>query len=347
MASEDRTKTDHLSYLRAISEDVRRYGFFAVLRRVEALAITRGAASGPPRIGRSRKPSGNVVDLGHNSIMRFPGAALDSVRPSHGGRLRLISNFLGLTGSMGPLPLHMTEFAQYEQTYVKPGQPRPFGGFLNLLTERALQFFYRAWADSQPAAQADIIEDDAYAGYLAALSGALDRRQAANDALPVRARLDYVSMLVSRRGAGVISDGMSRMLGVKVTIREYVVRWRQVETGDQTRLREGDYNTCLGQETFLGKSVCDAEGTFRMTVPCGDMAKYRSFLPGNPGHVRAVDGLRNLAPSHLDWDIELEINQTKTTGAALDGEAQLGWTSWLAPPNAPGRRRDLRLHNAT
>ena len=46
--------------------------------------------------------------------------------------------WLGLTGPMGPLPSHLTEYADYERRY---GEQRPFGRLLDLLADRMLQFY--------------------------------------------------------------------------------------------------------------------------------------------------------------------------------------------------------------
>ncbi|MEZ5749068.1 MAG: type VI secretion system baseplate subunit TssG [Caenibius sp.] len=46
----------------------------------------------------------------------------------------------------------MTEFAIFERRYA---DAFPFGDWLDLMAGRMLQLFYRAWAESQPAALAD------------------------------------------------------------------------------------------------------------------------------------------------------------------------------------------------
>ena len=339
MAAEDRATTDHLNhtdYIRGIAEHIRRYGFFKVLRHAEALAGER-----LPRIGRAKRPADNVVDLGHHSILRFPGATLDSVRPSYKGRMRIKSNFLGLTGPMGAMPLHVTEFAQYEDIY---GEKTPFGDFLDVLTSRWLQFFYRAWAESRPETHADLPEDDRFAKYLAAISGALEAEAAGPGLAPNEARLEYLALYLTKRDAGAIADGLSRMLRTNVRIREFVVQWRDIDAADQTRLGASGRFNGLGQDTFCGSTVCDIESTIRVIVRCDDYAAYQSYLPGSLNYTRAVDGLENLVPSHIDWEIELEIDQTQLPAVSLDGNGRLGWTSWLQPSNSPGTRADVRLH---
>ena len=95
--------------------------------------------------------------------MAEPILRLTGLRKSYGaltvtdGRAKLRGLWLGLTGPMGALPTHLTEFAFYERRYAKT---QPFGDFLDLLAGRMLQLFYRVWADSQPTAQADRPDDD-------------------------------------------------------------------------------------------------------------------------------------------------------------------------------------------
>jgi type VI secretion system protein ImpH len=274
-------------------------------------------------------------------MLRFPGATLDEAGPSYKGRMRVKSNFLGLTGPMGALPLHVTEFAQYEDIYA---EKTPFGDFLDILTSRFLQFFYRAWGDSQPAVHADQPEDDRYARYLAALSGALEAEAPSADLAPRESRLEYLSLYLTRRDAGAIGDGLSRMLRTHVRVQEFIVQWRDIDPGDQTRLGAGGGFNGLGSDTYCGSTVCDIESTIRVVVNCEDYAAYQSYLPGSLNYTRAVDGLNNLVPSHIDWEIELEIDQSHLPALALDGTAPLGWASWLAPPKTTGTRADLRLH---
>src|ERR1051326_7476657 len=138
MADTGRPTSEHLTFFQDAAKVANRFGFFPILRQAEALAPDR------PRIGYSRRPDQNVADLAHGSTLDFPGATIDRIEFGKKGRARVRSLFLGLTGPMGALPLHLTEFAQYERRYAAS---QPFGRFLDLLTDRMLQFFYRDLAD--------------------------------------------------------------------------------------------------------------------------------------------------------------------------------------------------------
>ncbi len=342
MARPHGSTTDHLTLLKDAQAAPTRWGFLALLRRAEALA------SGLPRIGRSRLPSQNVVDLAQTPSLAFPPATVESIEAAPHGRMRVRSLFLGLTGPMGALPTHLTEYAFYER---RMGSERPFGGWLDLLTDRMLQFFYRAWADSQPTASADRPEDDRFGGYVAALSGAAHGAGEAKGFAGFSRdnRLHYAGAFVSRRSAAVLQDALSHLLGRPVRIRENVARWRDVEPGDRTRLgapRRGGRHNTLGVDTVLGGRVRQAEDTFRVTVRATDADDYRRLLPGQSAHEAAREALHALAPSDLSWELELELPEPKAPGARLDGGAMLGAMSWAAPRGRAGViRADARIRH--
>lgn len=336
MADANGPAPDHLSYLRDAAPQARRFGLFALLRKAEARAKSL------PRIGRSRAPAQNVADLAHEASLEFPAATVAEIEPGWAGRRRVRGLFLGLTGPMGALPIHLTEYAFYEK---RSGPQRPFGRFLDLLTDRMLQFFYRAWADTQPAAQADRPEDDRFAGYLGALAGiglTPSRAMASPDrALTWCDYLRYAGLLTGRRSAAAIQDGLTHVLATPVRITEFVQRWRDIDPRERTALGRG-FNG-LGTEAVLGGRVCVAEDTFRVTVTAKTIGDYRAFLPGQVRHKMAREMLDLLKPSQLDWELELQLDEQIAPAAQLDGQSSLGLASWLAPRANSKLRADARI----
>ena len=142
MASTDRPPAHDLSQASLEGIDLRRAGLFAVVRQLEARAAAK------PRLGRAKRPEQSIVDLAQFPSLSFEGATLSGVEQKK-GRPLLRGHWLGLLGPMGPLPTHLTEFAIYERRNAKK---HPFGDWLDLIAGRMLQLFYRAWAQSQPAA---------------------------------------------------------------------------------------------------------------------------------------------------------------------------------------------------
>jgi type VI secretion system protein ImpH len=305
--------------LAKVGETPKRFGVWAVLRAAEARAI------GLPRIGQAKRPELNIVDLAQEPQMGFAEGALTDIRIK-GGRARVSGPWMGLTGPMGPLPTHLTEFAFYETRYAKS---KPFGDWLNLIAGRMLQLFYRSWADSQPAASADRPREDKFSGYLSALSGATEG--VADDALTfsAQARVHYAALFSGSRSAVAIEDAMTHLLGQNATLLEFQARWRDLEPADQSRF--GGSYARLGRDVVLGRRVRSASDAFRVVIRAASFSDYKALLPTGVRFAVAADALDAFKPSHLEWDIALEIQDCDAPPARLDGRAQLGWTSWVKP----------------
>ncbi len=330
MAAEDGSPAQHLTFLADAAASARRYGLFAILRGAEARARAL------PRIGRARGPDQSVADLAQVPSLAFPDSTLESVEIK-GGRARVHGFWLGLTGPMGALPSHLTEFADFERRYARS---RPFGRWLDLLANRMLQFFYRAWADSQPAAQADRPEEDRFAGYLGTLTGATEG-VAEHAAFPARARLHYAALFASRRSAAGVEDALGHLLRQPVTLLEYQPRWRDVEVEDQTRLGRGF--ATLGIDALAGARARVASDAFRIVVRAHSMREYEALLPDGERFRIASEALDAFAPSHLEWDLTIEMAERHARHAKLDGRARLGWTAWLSPGQSDRIRADAHL----
>jgi type VI secretion system protein ImpH len=331
MAAENGTAPQRLTFVQRAAENARRFGVFPLLRAAEAHAPDR------PRIGRSRAPQQDVVELAQTPALHFPGPTIDAIDATR--RRPLVSGYwFGLTGSMGPLPLHLTEFALYERLY---GKKRPFGRFLDLLSGRMAQFFYRAWADSQPAVSVDRPGDDRFAHYLAMLSGATDS-VGEGRAFPKTARLHYAALFASRRSAAAIQDALSHLLGSEARVEEFAPRWRAIDPEDRSRLG-GPFSRLAG-DAVLGGAVRTVTDAFRVVIRARTLRDYESLLPTGPAFRLAAEALNAFAPSHLEWQLQLEVPEKEVRPARLDGRARLGWTSWVTPePDAPRIRADTRL----
>lgn len=330
MAAAHGSPTHHLTFLDRIKGAARRYGMFPAVRGAEARALHL------PRIGRARRPDQNIVDLAQVPTMSFPAPTLDSVEVRN-GRPQLNGYWLGLTGPAGPLPLHLTEFATFERLYARK---RPFGRWLDVLANRMLQFYYRAWADSQPAAQADRPADDRFADYLSFLSGA---GEGVSDraAFPARARVHYASLFASRRSAIGIEDSLGHLLGQPVNVIEYQPRWRDI--GDEDRSRLGRSFATLGQDVVLGGKIRTASDSFSVVIGARTFVEFEKLLPGQPRFTIASEALDAFAPSHLEWDIRVDIPEREVPPARLDGRTRLGWSAWMSPKQADRVRSDVHL----
>uniref|UniRef100_UPI0020C74130 type VI secretion system baseplate subunit TssG n=1 Tax=Sphingomonas bacterium TaxID=1895847 RepID=UPI0020C74130 len=321
---------DHVGFLQRAVTRVKHFGMFPLVRGAEA------RAPGLPRVGRARLPSQSAVDLAQLPNLGFAASTMGEIEVRH-GRPVAHGFWLGLTGPMGPLPTHLTEFAYYERRYAAK---RPFNGWLNVIANRMLQFFYRSWGDSQPTVQADRPDDDRFARYLGALSGAAEGVR--RDALfPERARLFYAALYASRRSAVAVEDALGSLLRQPVRVIEFQPRWREIERDDQTGL--GRSFARLGEDAVVGARVRIASDAFRVAIRANSFAEYERLLPGSPRFTVAAEALDAFAPSHLEWDIMIEMEERHARPARLDGRTRLGWTGWVTPGSGSQVRRDTHL----
>jgi type VI secretion system protein ImpH len=307
--------------------------------RLAPLALLRAVEShGPdlPRIGHSKMPSDDVVTLVQTPMMAFPAASLSAITLD-GSRPRIEGYWLGLTGPMGPLPLHLTEFASYERRYAKE---QPFGDFVDLAAGRMLQFFYRAWSAASPMASVDRPDDDHFGDRLALLTGA-EEGATPDSPFPARARLRYAALYISPRSAGAIADALCDLLRIPVRIVENIVRWRDVEPEDRTSL--GRSFAGLGQDVVIGRRVQTAQDAFRVVLTMPDARTYASFLPGGQRFALATAALESFAPPHLEWELELELPAAAVAPIRLGGGMRIGWSAWTGKPGGEAARADARL----
>lgn len=340
--------------LDALEAAPQRFDFFAAVRAVER------AAAEQPRLGRALNPLQEPIALAHHASADFPRTTVEGFdrradKPSRQPRLR--SYHLGLTGPMGPMPYYITELAIYER---ERRGPKPLGDFLDLVSSRLLQFFYRAWADSQPCAQADRPADDGFAAQLGAVSGAADLRfvsaaerpEAQPGHFDAWARLGLAGHFAGLRSASAVADVLSAVLATPVRIVEGVGRWREIPGADRTRL--GGVGSQLGLGATLGSRFFATEWDVCIVLGARDMATLTDLLPGGRTHGFLSECATAILPGHIQWTARIEIDESEIRPARLQAGAtgaRLGQTGWIAPnPARAGagqkKRNDLRLRSA-
>jgi len=340
---------DSAAALQTLFEEVARqpwaFDFFALLRRIEGLTPHL------PRLGRAARPSLEPVRLGEEPELDFAPAALARLEPTAAGVPRLGVRFFGLLGPQGPLPLHLTEYARERQ--FQRGDPT-LARFLDIFHHRLLMLFYRAWAQSQPAAQHDRPEADRYAAWLGAATGLFGDWQP-RDSLPQQARLFNAGMMGGReRHPEGLAKILSQHFQVPVRIEQHVPQWLPLEDEERTRLgfarnrgeRIGRAPAALGRSTTLGNKAWDRQYRFRVVIGPVDRAQYDLFLPDGSAWRPLNDWIRQYVGHGLRWEIRPLLERTAVPAAALGRQVRLGYTSWAgrtghALPTSD--RGDLRL----
>ncbi|WP_348645225.1 type VI secretion system baseplate subunit TssG [Methylobacterium sp. BTF04] len=314
------------------------HDFLATLRRIERSFPDK------PRIGDSAARSEDAVTLGQDPYLQFPAANIAAATLDQSGRLRLIVKFLGLFGPQGALPLATTDEAYTWLLERDDALPR----FLDVINNRFLQLFYRAWADARPIAQAEHPAADRFETYVGAMIGLGSPIFRDLDAVPDAGKIAFAGLMApAARSASRLRNAVSGLLGVTVEVEQLVGAFLEFEPADRSRL--GGVNATLGRDLLLGSSVFSIEDRIRLCIFAADLSDYERLLPGGAKCRPLADLVFFYLGDELDWDVELALPVDAVAPVCLGRAGRLGYTAWMgrgAGPAGGDHRRDARFHPA-
>jgi type VI secretion system protein ImpH len=312
------------------------HDFFAVLRQFENLSPNT------PRLGKALRPTAEPLRLGQDPELDFAPAALMSFK--EGTRPRLGARFLGLFGPMGPLPLHITEYARDR---LRNHGDASFARFADVFHHRALLLFYRAWAQGQPAVHADRPHDDQFAKWVSALFGQAPAALRRGDSVADAAKR-FVGGHLARptRSPEVIAKVLRQYFDVPIRVEPYVGHWMPLRPEDRSRLgRPGARRSApLGVSVVAGAKVWDRQYKLRLHVGPLTLAQYQQFLPGRKSLIELRDWMRQLLGFEMLWDLRLVLQGSEVPALSMRGQAMLGRTTWLGRKTPHPDRGELHLH---
>ncbi|MCX7102371.1 MAG: type VI secretion system baseplate subunit TssG, partial [Methylobacter sp.] len=271
MADETRTAA---SLLEAdLQKEPYRYGFFQVMRLLEC------AYKDKARFGQSQRPSLEPpIRLGQEISLTFEIATLSSFTQRKAGLMPLLKQrFMGLFGTNGPMPTHLTEYIRERIHYHRD---HTLAGFADMFHHRMICLFYRAWANTEPTVSFDRPETDKFSNYIGSLAGIASNVMPGHDAMLDLSKLHYVGFLASQNNP---AEGLRALLadyfGFKVTIEQFVGEWLEIQNGDLTRLGETPRTGELGCSAILGSKVWGCQHKFRIHFGPLNLNEYLSLLP--------------------------------------------------------------------
>jgi type VI secretion system protein ImpH len=84
----------------------------------------------------------------------------------------------------------------------------------------------------------------------------------------------------------------------------------------------------VGYGAMVGDEVWDQQSRVRIRLGPLTLEQYRDFLPGGEAHRRLKALTKFYAGGEFDMEAQLVLRREETPVCGLDGEVQLGWTSW-------------------
>ena len=319
MATGERARAPDLTHYAQLQADPTRFHLFQALRVIEAQHPDR------PRLGQSRRAAQDAVRLGQEAELAFPTSTIADFRAEPGRPAVLTNRAFGLFGPMGPLPLHLTEYARERRRNFRD---TTFIAFANTFTHRLMSLFYRAWAAGQPAPSFDRPGEDPFERKVAALSGHYGKGLTGRDLMPDLAKRFFAGHLASgpKTAEGLVSL-LQAFFEAPVHLQQFVGAWLDLEPDDRWQLGSP---ARLGQSTSIGSRVWSRAAKFRILIGPLSLEDYRRFLPGQGAIERLEAVVRNFLGDALDWDVNVILRAAEVPRVALGGaNAALGHTTWL------------------
>jgi type VI secretion system protein ImpH len=319
-----------------LAHDAPRFDLFYTLRRIEALSPEL------PLLGRAMRPADEPLRVGQEPSLAFAPSALAAVETAAAGRPpRLLIHAFGMFGPNGPLPEHLTEYARER---LRNFGDATFVRFVDILHQRLILLFYRAWAQQQSVVSLDRPDDDAFSRHVGSLVGLGLRAHPRRDAVPHHAKLAHAGHLVRlTRNVEGLAHAIEGFFCIGVRIAEFCCQWLALAPEERTRLGRRGPSSTLGVGAIAGKAVWDGQSKFRLELGPMRLREYEQFLPIGSRFAALVAWVRNYVGVELAWDARLVLRRSDVPRARLGATSRLGWTAWLGSRPAGTDAGDLVL----
>jgi type VI secretion system protein ImpH len=284
-----------------------------------------------PRLGHTGPAKSERIRLRPDPSLAFATSDVSELGyrrfTDNENRVELTTTFLGLYGSVSPLPNHYVEkiaLAAYQ------GGPQPLRDFLDVFHHRLLSLVYRAWSKYRLSVGYLRKGKDPFTRRMFCAVG-IDGFGEGTQVLNPFYYLKYAPLLSTKsrsaRGLGVVLHDLLGHIGVDV--EQFVGHWTLIEKPLRNKL--GVANHQLGESLVLGRYVYDGSGRYTVKLGPLEYDDYLSFLPG--GHRRPfLQSVINVfTPGIHDVMLELQVDLDAAPRFQLASPraSTLARTSWL------------------
>ncbi len=305
----------------------------ALLERLTPEAVRIGA-EGPPSAEGIRFRHDSAISFSARDVTRvtareLPRDPADPLSAQH-RVYEVTTTFLGVTGSVAPLPSYLPEEVAQED----PDRPVQ-RDFLDLFHHRFLALLYRELTRFQLWSEQTTSLRDAWSCRLFALLGLDGYEQSLAIRIPAHLVLRLAPLLAPRiRTPGALQLAIETALGDqleggRVSVREFAGDWVDIEPPDRTRLGVAKHQ--LGREVLLGRRAYDRAGSFEIQLGPMPRRVYQRFLPQGDliGILHDVVSLFVRDPLSYRVVVELAQGEAPRLRLASSGGERLGRDSWL------------------
>lgn len=322
------------------------FEFFQAVRMLERwMSPTAGRRPADPVSEHIRFRNSLSLGFAPSDIehLEMPVPRRDENASATPARVELTPRFIGLLGLHGGLPIHYSErLASLDRAQRDEGAH----AFFDLLSNRAVGHFYRAWKKYRLPIQYESDRKNRFLPLILSLTGlgfdALrDRLHAAPGSIDDESIAHFSGLLRQRPlSAAALQSMLSDYFCAAIRIEQFVGKWYTLPA-EQRSVLSGK-NAALGKTCLVGERVW--QRNLRVRVHIGPLAhsRYRQFLPH--GELAAVlDKLLTLATgTQFEYEIRPVLRAEDVQPVCLGGTpgARLGFDSFMLTRAATEDRSD-------
>ena len=315
-----------------------RFDFYQAVALLERLYPERVS------VGEGEDPGKEVVRFTSTVALAFPASDVADVTPpvDEGAPAAMRVNFLGLAGSLGPLPPPYTELI-LERVGQKDTALRDW---LDVFNHRLVSLLYRVRKQHRIGLDSLPPDHDQVSHYLYALLGlgtpGLQGRMPVKD----RALLFY---------AGLVAQQPRSMVGLETLLADYFhvpVRgqqcdgqWQHLDADQLTTIGRSGRNQRLGRGVVLGTRIWDQQGKFTLHLGPLTLQAFLDLCPMGQGFHSLCALTRFYVGQAFDFEVRLTLKAAEVPVSQLSvvSGPRLGWTSWLKTRECTADDAQVRL----
>ncbi|MCP3901507.1 MAG: type VI secretion system baseplate subunit TssG, partial [Desulfobacteraceae bacterium] len=260
------------------------------------------------------------VRVTSNPSLSFPAAGVSRIKRQD-YRYDLISNMLGIYGTLSPLPTFYTE------ELIEEIANNEFNSkdFLDVINHRLYELLFDGWTKYKTmlkiVEQASIVDADRFFSLIGMGEESLRKHIDNPNEL-----LRYTGLFIanSRSASGLKSMLKDAFNGIKIEIVQCSERQAIIPTEQRASL--GD-NIGLGENTLLGEYNLDTVGSFKIKVGPVSLDDYRKFFPEQEYHKKLILLTQLYLSQPFDYDFEVMLDKKehpKTTQPGKGSWSGLG-----------------------
>lgn len=311
------------------ARDVADMDFFELLRQLETETL---------RFGRAGDAESEPARLVQQARQSFAVSDLSGFTPGRDGQKPQVAvNVLGLIGPEGPMPLHLTRWIIARQSSrwfagadsAGATADTSFLDFINMLQHRMMALYWRAWADARPGVQLVHGDGGQVTAMLRALAGIGLPGSRSSDRRIDAAKLRHATSLAQEtRGPDRLTSFLETVLGVPVSLTEFVGVWLDIPDHLQTRI--GLQHNGLGTGALVGARRFDRQSRAEIRLGPLSRAEFDRFTDDPGSRARLSQALVFAQGHDLDFDVRLILAADEVPKARL-GDCRIGLTAWIDP----------------